>query len=176
VYRLGAAGEDDAARVEFADRFIVHVERVQFAVHADFAHAAGDQLGVLGTEIEDQDAVSVNVEGHDSISSVEIGNDAGLFVTAPFGKLEASAYAVVRGFFGDLHVMHVGLGHAGTGDAHELRLGAHLFDGCAAGVAHGRTQAAHQLVDDRRQGAFVRHAAFDAFRNQLLGAAEESWK
>lgn len=78
VDRLGAAGKDDAARVEFADRFIVHVERVQFAVHADFAHAAGDQLGVLGTEIEDQDAVSVNVEGHDSISSVEIGNDAGL--------------------------------------------------------------------------------------------------
>ncbi|MNN08968.1 hypothetical protein D3C81_1218370 [compost metagenome] len=78
VDRLGAAGEDDAARVEFADRFIVHVERVQFAVHADFAHAAGDQLGVLGTEVEDQDAVSVNVEGHDSISSVEIGNDAGL--------------------------------------------------------------------------------------------------
>ncbi|MNO91998.1 hypothetical protein D3C76_835590 [compost metagenome] len=78
VDRLGAAGEDDAARVEFADRFIVHVERMQLAVHADFAHAAGDQLGVLGTEIEDQDAVSVNVEGHDSISSVEIGNDAGL--------------------------------------------------------------------------------------------------
>jgi hypothetical protein len=42
---------------------------VQFAVHADFAHAAGDQLGVLGTEVEDQDAVSVNVEGHDSVSS-----------------------------------------------------------------------------------------------------------
>ena len=68
VDRLGAAGEDDAARVEFADRFIVHVERVQLAVHADLAHAAGNQLGVLGTEIEDQDAVSVNVEGHDSIS------------------------------------------------------------------------------------------------------------
>ena len=78
VDRLGAASEDDAARIEFADRFIVHVERVQFAVDTDLAHAAGDQLGVLGTEIEDQDAVSVNVEGHDSISSVEIGTDAGL--------------------------------------------------------------------------------------------------
>ncbi|MCY1456806.1 hypothetical protein D9M71_740500 [compost metagenome] len=68
MHGLGTAGEDDAARGEFANRFIVHVERVQFAVHADFAHAAGDQLGVLGTEVEDQDAVSVNVEGHDSIS------------------------------------------------------------------------------------------------------------
>ena len=66
--------------------------------------------------------------------------------------------------------MHVGLGHAGTGDAHEFRLGAHLFDGCAAGVAHGRTQAAHQLVDDRGQGALVGNTAFDAFRYQLLGA------
>ena len=35
--------------------------------------------------------------------------------------LEASAYAVVRGFFGDLHVVHVGLGHASAGDPHELR-------------------------------------------------------
>ena len=64
VDRLRATGQDDAARVEFADRFIVHVERVQFAVHADFAYATGDQLGVLGTEVEDQDAVSMNVEGH----------------------------------------------------------------------------------------------------------------
>ena len=78
VHRLGAAGEDDPAGGEFANRLVVHVERVQFAVHADFAHAAGDQLGVLGTEVEDQDTVSVNVEGHDSISSVVIGNDAGL--------------------------------------------------------------------------------------------------
>jgi len=28
---------------------------MQFAVHAGLAHAAGDQLGVLGTEIEDED-------------------------------------------------------------------------------------------------------------------------
>ena len=62
---LGATGENDAFGCEFADRFIVHVERMQFAVHADFTHAAGDQLGVLGTEVEDQDAVGVNVEGHE---------------------------------------------------------------------------------------------------------------
>nr|GFD57638.1 hypothetical protein [Tanacetum cinerariifolium] len=36
-----------------------------FAVHADFANAAGDQLGVLGTEVQNQDAVGVNVEGHE---------------------------------------------------------------------------------------------------------------
>ncbi|CRM87606.1 hypothetical protein [Pseudomonas sp. 22 E 5] len=65
VHGLGATGKDDAFRGEFADRFVIHVERVQFAVHADFTHAAGDQLGVLGTEVEDQNAVGVNVEGHE---------------------------------------------------------------------------------------------------------------
>jgi hypothetical protein len=69
VHGLGTAGEDHAFWSEFADRILVHVERVQFAVHTDLTHAAGDQLGVLRTEVEDQDAVSVNVEGHDSVSS-----------------------------------------------------------------------------------------------------------
>src|ERR1700712_3104187 len=64
VHGLGATGEDDAFRGKFANRFVVHVERVQLAVHTDLTHAAGDQLGVLGTEVEDQDAVGVNVEGH----------------------------------------------------------------------------------------------------------------
>jgi len=65
VHGLRATGKDDAFRCEFADRFVVHVERMQFAVHTDFTHAASDQLGVLGTEIEDQDTVGVNVEGHE---------------------------------------------------------------------------------------------------------------
>jgi hypothetical protein len=51
--------------------------------YTPISHAAGDQLGVLGTEIEDQDAVSVNVEGHDNLVS-EIGTTRGC-VTARFG-------------------------------------------------------------------------------------------
>lgn len=43
-----------------------------------------------------------------------------------------------------------------------------MFDG-AAHVAHGGAQAAHQLVDDAAHRAAVRHAAFDAFRHQLVG-------
>jgi hypothetical protein len=35
-----------------------------FAVHADLADAAGDELGVLRAEIEDEDLVVVDV-GHD---------------------------------------------------------------------------------------------------------------
>src|SRR5690606_12195417 len=65
--------------------------------------------------------------------------------------------------------MDMRLGHAGTGDADELRLGTHLVDGSAAGVTHGGAQAAHQLVDDGAHRALVRYAAFDAFRHQLLG-------
>src|SRR5690606_18061631 len=77
VYGLRNAGEADPAWDECAKRFVVHVERMQFAIHADLTHAAGDQLGVLGTEVEDQDAVGVNVEGHDSFSSKN-RNDTGL--------------------------------------------------------------------------------------------------
>nr|GFD16369.1 hypothetical protein [Tanacetum cinerariifolium] len=48
-----------------------------FAVNADLTYATGDQLGVLGTEVEDQDTVGVNVEGHESFSS-KIRNKTGL--------------------------------------------------------------------------------------------------
>ncbi|MNN44943.1 hypothetical protein D3C81_1592530 [compost metagenome] len=69
VHRLRTAGEDDAARGKGADGVVAHVERVDFAVHADLAHTAGDQLGVLGTEVQDQDPVSVNIlMGHGRLS------------------------------------------------------------------------------------------------------------
>src|SRR5690606_19687966 len=78
--------------------------------------------------------------------------------------------AVVRRFLGDLHVVDVALALAGAADLHELRLAAHVLDGGAADIAHGRAQAADQLVDDAADRATVRHAAFDAFGHQLVGA------
>ena len=94
-----------------------------------------------------------------------------------------STYAIVRCFFGDLHVVDVGFSHASAGDAHKLRLGTHLLDVGAAGVTHRGTQTAHQLVNDRGERPFVRNATFDAFRHQLLGTrrgvlevtVEEPW-
>src|SRR5690606_23710287 len=77
---------------------------------------------------------------------------------------------VVRRLFGDLYVVHVGFAHTGTGNADELRLDAHLVDAGASGVPHGSAQAAHQLVQDRRQRPLVGYATFDAFGHQLLGA------
>ena len=57
--------------------------------------------------------------------------------------------------------MDVGLFHPGARDAHELGLGAHVVDGRAAGQPHGGAQAAHLLVNDLFQAAFIGHAAFD---------------
>src|SRR5258706_7273026 len=45
---------------------------------------------------------------------------------------------IVRRLLGDLHIVDVGLAHAGGSDLHELGLGVHLLDGAAPGVAHAR--------------------------------------
>ena len=58
-----SAGQDDAAGIEGLDVRRAGVAGPEFAVHADLAHAAGDQLGVLGAEVENQNAVGVDV-GH----------------------------------------------------------------------------------------------------------------
>ena len=53
--RVGAAGQDDALGAVIADEFVGNVVRVNLAEDLGFAHAAGDQLGNLGTEIENED-------------------------------------------------------------------------------------------------------------------------
>src|SRR3546814_17262483 len=70
-----------------------------------------------------------------------------------------------------MHVMHVALALAGTGDLHELRPRAHVLHGGTADVAHRRAQAAGELVDHAAERAAVRHAAFDAFGHELVGVA-----
>ena len=59
--RLGATRQDDAARTEGSHRVVTRVPRVDFAIDAELAHAARDQLRVLRAEIEDQDPVRVDV-------------------------------------------------------------------------------------------------------------------
>ena len=57
VNGIGAAGEDDAFRIEGFDFVQRHVERMQLAVDMSFAHAASDKLGNLRTKVEDEDFV-----------------------------------------------------------------------------------------------------------------------
>ena len=62
--RFRATGQDDALRAELRDLRRVVVPRPDFAVHAEFADAARDELRVLRTEVEDEDLVAMDVVGH----------------------------------------------------------------------------------------------------------------
>ena len=64
--------------------------------------------------------------------------------------------------------MDVALLDAGSGEADECRLAAHLLQALAAGITHGGAQAAHHLVDDGAQRPLVRHPAFYALGHQLF--------
>jgi hypothetical protein len=55
INRIGSAGQNDAAGCESANIGFRHVPRMQLAVHMRFTHATRDQLGILRTEIEDED-------------------------------------------------------------------------------------------------------------------------
>ena len=56
-----ATGQDDAVRVVFANLFFGDIEGADFREYADFTYPAGDQLGVLGAKVENQDLMGVNV-------------------------------------------------------------------------------------------------------------------
>jgi len=75
IDRLGPAGKDDAARCEGPDRLQLHIEGMQFAIDMGFAHPPGNELGILGTEIEDQYLFAVNILGH-GISKKRFGAGA----------------------------------------------------------------------------------------------------
>ncbi len=66
--RLRATGKNDALGRKLADFLGGHVEGTDFTVHADFPHPAGDQLGVLGTEVQNQDALGMDIL-HGSLSA-----------------------------------------------------------------------------------------------------------
>src|SRR5512145_1197430 len=76
--------------------------------------------------------------------------------------------SIVWRFFRDDHVMHVAFAEAGGADADQARLALKGRNIGAAAVAHARAQATVELVDHRRDAAFVRDPAFDAFRHELF--------
>src|SRR6516162_9968645 len=80
----------------------------------------------------------------------------------------ASGHPVVGCLLGDADIVHVTLAHPGARDAHEDRAGAHVADVATAGVAHGGSQAAGELVQDGDDASLVGHPALDAFGHELL--------
>src|SRR3954471_4868422 len=80
---------------------------------------------------------------------------------------DCGSAAIVRRLFRDRHVVRVRLAQAGAGDADELRV-LHLRDRRGPAVAHRLPEAADELVDDRRERALVRDAAFDPLGHELL--------
>ncbi len=61
---FGATSEDDAVGVVVPDFLVAHVEGADFGEDADFADSSGDELGVLGAEVEDEDSLGVDVLSH----------------------------------------------------------------------------------------------------------------
>src|SRR5690606_11787685 len=59
-HRLRATGEHYTLGGKGADCRFVHIPGMDFTVDADFTYPPCNQLGVLGAEIQDQDAVSMN--------------------------------------------------------------------------------------------------------------------
>jgi hypothetical protein len=60
-HRLGAAGEDDAFRIERGHISVADIPGMYFAVNAELANTARDELRVLRAKVEDEDAVGVDV-------------------------------------------------------------------------------------------------------------------
>src|SRR5690606_41932116 len=64
--RFGAAGQDNAFRIKGPDFLFGHIKCTDFAIHPDLPNPTGNQLGILGAEIQNENSMSVNVLGHDS--------------------------------------------------------------------------------------------------------------
>src|SRR5262249_20176497 len=122
------------------------------AVQTNVAGPAGDELGVLTAEIEDEDLLVVDVQ-------------VSLFAC---GSRPTSLDAVVRRLLGDDDVVDVALAEPAGGDADEARVLPQLLDGVAAGVAHAAPDAAEHLVNVHRQAALVRDAPLDSLGDELL--------
>src|SRR6266446_3781842 len=99
--------------------------------------------------------------------SIVQGCCADLTRTARNGCPTFLFYTVVGGFAGDDYIVNVAFAKTGGSDAHEFAALGEGFQVFGADVAHAAAQAADELIGEGSQGAFVRDAAFDAFRDRL---------
>src|SRR5712691_5907682 len=75
--------------------------------------------------------------------------------------------AIVRRLFRDRHVVRMRLAQSSSRDAHEPRA-LHVLDRRRAAIAHCLAQTADELVDDRRERAFVRDSPLDPLGDELV--------
>jgi hypothetical protein len=94
------------------------VAGMHLAVHMGLAHAAGNELGDLGAEIEDEDFLVL----HGAVDQVKKEKGRLAAGMGLDGGKKASVCPVVGRFLGDLHVVHVAFADTGRGDLDELRL------------------------------------------------------
>ena len=78
--------------------------------------------------------------------------------------------AIVGGFLGDDDVVHMAFTQARRRDLTEGGVLEQVVEGAGTHITHTGTQTAHELVDGFHHMATVRHAAHDAFGDQLLAA------
>ena len=60
-----ATGKNNRLGGKRADFRLVQIPAVKLTIDPRFPHATGNQLGVLGTKIEDQDAICMDIRGHE---------------------------------------------------------------------------------------------------------------
>src|SRR4051812_19518709 len=75
---------------------------------------------------------------------------------------------VVRRLDRHLDVMRMALCQPSRGDPDETTVGLQLLDRVGAAVAHGRSEAADELMRNSGEWTAERHLTLDAFRHQLL--------
>jgi len=96
---------------------------MNFAVDAGFAHTPRDQLRVLRAEINDQQALTVNV-GH------------WLTVCIRHFRHQVLANGIVGRFLGDRNIVHMTLYRARGTHAHKMGFGAHRRNRATPRVDH----------------------------------------
>ena len=61
IHRFRPAGENNSAWIKSTDSINAHIKCTQFTKDMSLAHPPGNKLGILGTEIQDQDFFTMNI-------------------------------------------------------------------------------------------------------------------
>src|SRR5512145_96285 len=88
-----------------------------------------------------------------------------------FNEGSLPIHAIVRRFLGNDDVVHMAFAESRDRLADERGILLQLGNRLAPAIAHPGLQSSDELINDRGQRSLVRHAAFDAFRHELLWRA-----